>query len=309
MREKIDFDSGWLFHKGDIPIALPRKKGVVYHEAKTERALRGPASRNYNTSYLAGEIWEEVELPHDYVIGETPSPDGNEGLGFYPYQNAWYVKKFRLEQEDSGKRITLFFEGVATRATVYVNGCLMKHTFCGYTEFEVDITDVADFGATNTVSVYVNTEHHEGWWYEGGGIYRHVWLVKTDPVCVDLYGVYVKPEKVSDALWRAPIEVTLRNDCFEGKRARVECEILDGAGRSVATVQGGGRIPRKEQKAFRLAAEVVSPLLWSPDSPALYTVRTRVFVGKREVDVYDVRFGFRTVYADPQRGLFINGKH
>ena len=309
MREKIDFDSGWLFHKGDIPIALPRKKGVVYHEAKTERALRGPASRNYNTSYLAGEIWEEVELPHDYVIGETPSPDGNEGLGFYPYQNAWYVKKFRLEQEDSGKRITLFFEGVATRATVYVNGCLMKHTFCGYTEFEVDITDVADFGATNTVSVYVNTEHHEGWWYEGGGIYRHVWLVKTDPVCVDLYGVYVKPEKVSDALWRAPIEVTLRNDCFEGKRARVECEILDGAGRSVATARGGGRIPRKEQKAFRLAAEVESPLLWSPDSPALYTVRTRVFVGKREVDVYDVRFGFRTVYADPQRGLFINGKH
>ena len=134
----------------------------MYDEAKTERALRGPASRNYNTSSTAAERWETVELPHDYVIRETPVSKENEGLGFCPYHNAWYIKKFNLTKEDENKRITLFFEGIATHATIYVNGCLMKHNYCGYTEFEVDISDVVDFGAENTVSVYVNTEHHEG---------------------------------------------------------------------------------------------------------------------------------------------------
>ena len=309
MREKLDFDQNWLFHKEDIEYPLQRKKALVYDQAKTERALRGPASRNYDTSHLSAESWEAVELPHDYVIKETPNPNGNEGLGFYPYHNAWYIKRFHLAKEDAHKRISLFFEGVATRATVFVNGCLMKHNRCGYTEFEVDITDVVDFDAENTVSVYVSTEQHEGWWYEGGGIYRHVWLVKTDLVCVDLYGLYVKPQKRSDALWSAPMEVTLRNDSFEGKRAKILCEILDKNGICVASSTCGGSILRKDTKTFTLNTEVNSPNLWSPDAPYLYTAKAHVYVGKREVDMYEVKFGFRTVFADPLRGLFINGKH
>ena len=171
MRERINFDRAWDFYRGDINLSLPREKWIVYREAKTERALRGPASRGYDTS---GEGWRRVDLPHDYVIEEEVSRDGNEGLGFYPYRNAWYVKKFRLSHSDADKRLTIFFEGVATHATVYLNGCLLKHNFCGYTEFEVDITDVADLEGENTLSVYVSTEQHEGWWYEGGGIYRNV---------------------------------------------------------------------------------------------------------------------------------------
>ncbi len=309
MREKINLDQNWLFHKGDIKPILQSQKQIVYDEAKTERALRGPASRNYNISPNATERWKTVDLPHDYVIEETPVSEENEGLGFYSYHNAWYIKKFDLTKADENKRITLFFEGVATHATVYVNGCMMKHNYCGYTEFEVDITDIVDFGAENTVSVYVNTEHHEGWWYEGGGIYRHVWLVKTDLVSVDLYGVYVKPNKLSDDLWKIPMEVTLRNDRFESKRVRVECEIIDAVGASVAKASCGGIVERKDKKTFLLETELKDPALWSPDSPKLYTARTHVFVGKSEVDINDVKFGFRTLYADPQKGLFINGKH
>ena len=309
MREKINFDKNWMFHKGDVKTILATEKKIVYDEAKTERELRGPASRNYNTSSTAAERWKKVDLPHDYVIHEVPSQEENEGRGFFPYRNAWYVKKFQLSEEDKNKRITLFFEGVATHATVYVNGCLMKHNYCGYTEFEVDITDIADFGAENTVSVYVSTEHHEGWWYEGGGIYRHVWLVKTDLVSVDLYGVYIKPEKLSECLWGIPMEVTLRNDRFESKRVRIECEIQDGAGATVSRVACGGIVLSKNKKTFHLVTQFETPELWSPDSPNLYTVITHVFVGKREVDVYDIKFGFRTVMADQHKGLFINGKH
>ena len=306
MRERINFDRAWDFYRGDINLSLPREKWIVYREAKTERALRGPASRGYDTS---GEGWRRVDLPHDYVIEEEVSRDGNEGLGFYPYRNAWYVKKFRLSHSDADKRLTLFFEGVATHATVYLNGCLLKHNFCGYTEFEVDITDVADLEGENTLSVYVSTEQHEGWWYEGGGIYRHVWLIKTDLISVDLYGAYADARKISDGLWHVGCEITLRNDGYKRERARVVCDILDREGATVSTGDCGGYIDPQSKRVLKLPLEVTSPTLWSPDTPALYTLRTRVLVAGREADEYSVSFGFREVVVDARRGLFINGKH
>ena len=309
MREKINFDKNWMFHKGDISTVLSTQKMIVYNEAKTERALRGPASRNYNTSNTATEQWQAVELPHDYVIHEALSPSGNEGLGFYPYHNAWYVKKFTLTKNYRNKRLTLLFEGVATHATIYVNGCLMKHNFSGYTEFEVDITDVVDFDQENTLAVYVNTEHHEGWWYEGGGIYRHVWLVKTDLVSIDLYGIYANPQKLSNDIWSVNTEITVRNDRFENKRVNILCEIIDSKGDIVAQNTCAGLITSREKRTFKTQINISSPKLWSPDSPALYSLRAHIYSGKNEADTQEVRFGFRTVVADPQKGLFINGKH
>ncbi len=309
MREKINFDKQWDFYKGDVKRDLVTHKNILYYGTKTERELNTPASRNYDTSITATETWQKVDLPHDYVIYETPTAEGNEGIGFFPYHNAWYRKNFYLPKEDKNKRIVLFFEGVATHATVYVNGCLMKRNYCGYTEFEVDITDVIDFGSENTVAVYVNTEHHEGWWYEGGGIYRHVWLVKTDRVSVDLYGVYVKPKKLSETLWNIPMEITLRNDNFDNKRITIECEVKDDTGAIVAQATCAGVVMKKDKKTFSLKTQLENPKLWSPDTPTLYTVTTRVLAGKTKVDNCDTRFGFRTIFADSQKGLFINGKH
>ena len=309
MREKLLFNHDWEFHKGDIETNLVKYKSIVYDEAKTERALRGPASRNYNTSKTATENWEKVDLPHDYVIHENPNPEGNEGLGFYLYENAWYRKKFTLLPEDKNKRITLLFEGVATHATVYVNGCLLKRNFNGYTEFEVDITDVVEFDKENTVSVYVNTQSNEGWWYEGGGIYRHVWLVKTEFVSIDLYGIYAKPEKADERQWIVSAEVTLRNDFFENKRVEIVCLVKQSDGKVVAQGNCGGILLCNDKKTLKLKMTVDSPKLWSPDTPSLYHLEVRVLHGNKTVDIDTVHFGFRTVFADAQRGLFINGKH
>ena len=309
MREKIKFNDGWYFHKGDIQKKFPVTKGPIYESAKTERALWGPASRKYDVSGFATETWRRVDLPHDYVIEEQPSREYNEALGFFPYQNAWYVKKFKLTDADRNRRITLYFEGVANEATVYLNGCLMKHNFSGYTPFEVDITDVVKYDEENTVSVYVNTEHHEGWWYGGGGIYRHVWLIKTDLLAVDLWGVYAKPVKNEDGTWTVVTETTLRNDGVKRRMATVVGEILNAAGEVVATAKCTATVPEKDKKVLRYSFEVSDPDLWSPDTPVQYTMRTHVQNGKTETDCYDVRFGFRTVVADPRKGLFINGKH
>lgn len=321
MREKILFDSDWLFHRGDIEYPLPQTKGIMYISAKTERMHLGPAAVGYyvsadsydNRAAHNPERWRKVELPHDYVIEGVSEESGNNALGFLPYDNAWYRKKFILPAEDEGRRITLFFEGVATHATVYLNGCLMKHNFCGYNSFEVDITDAAKYGEENLLAVYVSTESHEGWWYEGGGIYRHVYLCKTDATSLDLWGIYVLPEKLGDGEWKVTVENTLRRDALGKRDIRTVSEILDADGSVVASVEASGEIDEYSKAILSSYCNISNPQLWSPDEPTLYTCKTTVFVAKdgieRECDSDSVRFGFRQVEIDPKRGLFINGKH
>ena len=205
MREKILFDEKWIFHQGDIELEFPKDKGPVYKSSKTECMLWGSASRHYNAapnSFVADkEIcthrWETVNLPHDYIIKQVPTNEENNTLGFFKYENAWYRKKFNLPEEDKGRRLTLLFDGVATHATIYLNGCLLKHNFCGYNSFEVEISDYVKFGdEENVLAVYVEAMPNEGWWYQGAGIYRHVWLCKTDAVCVDLWGYMLHQRKL-----------------------------------------------------------------------------------------------------------------
>ena len=317
MREKILFDDNWLFHRGDIDIKYPTSKGPVYTSAKTERKLWGPASRHYfavpDDFSLEHEIrtdsWENVTLPHDYVILQTPDKNENNALGYFKYENAWYRKNFTLSDEDKNKRITLLFDGVATHATVYLNGCLMKHNFCGYNSFEVNISDMVKFGEENILAVYVETDEHEGWWYEGGGIYRHVWLCKTDTVAVDLWGVYAAPQKISDEKWNVKIETTIINDRFNDIDAEYKSTIYDQNRNEVGTAEGSISIPLREKKTAVYNIEVESPTLWDTENPYLYTVETVISADGSECDSYSTRIGFRTFVLDPDKGLFLNGKH
>ena len=142
MRTRELFCDNWRFHRGDIHVERPKDKGPVYTQSKTERYRMGTASLHFNDtpdSYLgaigfARERWEYVRLPHDYVVEGTPCREENNALGYLAYDNAWYRKRFFLPEEDEGKRLILEFEGVSGASTVYLNGCLMKRNFCGYTE-------------------------------------------------------------------------------------------------------------------------------------------------------------------------------
>ena len=272
MREKISFDKWWLFHRGDIETKYPPYKGFSYISAKTERYHSGPASKNYlfepdsfdsNIAHT-GEKWKVVHLPHDYIIEGLPKEENNNALGFFDYDNAWYVKRFELPESDKGRRISLYFEGIATHATVYLNGCLMKHSFTGYTPFEVDITDMVKFGERNILSVYVNCEEHEGWWYEGGGIYRHVWLCKSDLVSVDLYGIYAKPVFDGEN-WQVETEVTIRNDSLESANVTVQGSIFDREGALVSVAEGDISISEKDKATVKYTFDVDNVNLWSPE--------------------------------------------
>ena len=316
MRTQIDLNNGWLFHKGDIKLPRPADKGPTYSQSKTVRKLIGPAAYGYYDkpdSYdLDGDVrsegWKYVNLPHDYIVDQDNDPTQNNAHGFFKYDNAWYRRHFKLEEGARGKRILLMFEGIAGRSTIYLNGCLMKHNFSSYNSFFVDISANVYFDRENVIAVYVNTEEFEGWWYQGGGIYRNVSLLITDPVAIDVYGVYAPAKKVGEKQWQVDFETTVVNDTYEDRRVSVVSGIYDSDGNEVASAKAEGAVPLREKTTLKYSLEVYNPLLWDTENPNLYTVKTVLTEKGGMTDKSTTRIGFRTVELDSEKGLLLNGK-
>lgn len=318
MRKDILLNSKWRFHKGDINVPYPTDKGPVYSQCKTARKLIGPAAYNYYSapdgygdgSYeMRSEGWKWVNLPHDYIIDQMPDEQkGNNATGYFEYDNAWYRKGFELGEEYKGKRITLFFEGIAGKATIYINGCLIKHNYSSYNSFEVDITDYVFIDRWNILAVYVEGTDFEGWWYQGAGIYRDVHLISTEQVSIDLYGVYAPARELSGGKWAVDFETTVRNDRYDNSEVTVKSRILDRDGKEVGFAECDGSVTLREKATFKYTAEVDNPELWNVDSPYLYTVETSLYVGGELYDVNSTRIGFRTVKITADDGMYINGK-
>jgi len=320
MSEKIKFNSGWRFHDGEIETPQAPDKGPSYFQAKTEHYLAGPASvefpdmpNHFKVPGTKGEInlrfFQNVTLPHDYIIEQVPQEHKNEAWGFFDYHPAWYRKHFVIGSEDKNKRITLYFEGVADHATVYFNGVYMYDNYEAHTPFEIDLTDFIRFDEENVISVHVECGTNEGWWYQGGGIYRNVWLEKSDLVSVDRYGIFVHPEKKDGKNWAVPVETTVRNDTYADVTATVKTEILDGKDKVVLTMQDELAIPEREVATLKQVDVVKNPALWDIDAPNLYTVKTTILWDKEETDVKTTTFGFREILFTPENGCYLNGKN
>lgn len=318
IREKISLDEGWLFHRGDIIRKRPTVKGPIYSGAKTVRERWGAASPAYNDSeddYGSGEFqsdrWDKVRLPHDFVIEGEFDKAENNALGYLKYDNAWYRRHFKLTDDDRDRRLTLYFEGVSGQSTIYLNGVPLYHNFYGYTSFEVDITDFVIFGADNVIAVYIDSTHHESWWYEGAGIYRHVWLVKSSTVCVDLWGVSITPKKLSESTsaWKTAISTTVKNTTIYDKKVKASTELFDRDGNSVGIASGELFIPAKSSSTVSYSVIVDDPKLWQVGAGYLYSAKTTVFENGSELDCVTDKFGFRDIVYDPKHGLFVNGRH
>lgn len=315
MRETVSLDRGWLFHRGEIEQKRPSSKGPIYSSAKTVRMRWGPAAVEYADrpdDYRPGiefgcDRWVPVDLPHDYVIEGPFDSEENSALGYLRYENAWYRRHFSLPEEDRGKRITLYFEGVSGESEVFVNGCPLYKSSSGYTSFEVDITNFAVFGGDNLIAVHTDLSRHEGWWYEGGGIYRHVRLIKTPAVCVERWGVRIVPRKLYGTLWRVELEITVRNSGDKDAEGVVLAELLDFDGKQAETARISMTSPARSLRTVSAALYLDDPKLWQVGAGVLYTVRTTLLSEAGE-DTSEDRFGFREVRLDPARGLFVNGE-
>jgi beta-galactosidase len=311
LRQTLSLDEGWRFHLGDIARdSFAGGQGVnlyepdiTYHGAKAGSAW-GAAARGYDD-----KNWKLVDLPHDWVVEQPFDAKALKQQGYRPRGIAWYRRTFKLPASDRGKNIELQFDGVATHCTVYVNGSEVHHNWSGYASFQIDITPMARYGddAINTIAVRVDAEDTEGWWYEGGGIYRHTWLVKRSPVHIATDGVYANPVKAANGGWVVPAEVTLANTGLDAASASVDVGVFDAAGRRVAGARSAPvRIVPQGDAVAKVAVPVAAPQLWSVDKPHLYTVRTTVLQGAKPADAVDTTVGFRTIRFDTRKGFFLN---
>ena len=302
----LSLDSNWKFHLGDDwPDAL---------HLENAGTGSGPASARFDDTF-----WRAVNVPHDWAV-ELPfdwAADGSHGfhtLGVkYPTNSiAWYRRTFELPQADEGKRIWLTFDGVFRDATVWVNGWCVSHHEGGYYPFREDITDVAHYGGRNTVSVRVDATKTEGWFYEGAGIYRHVWLDKTAPVAIAPDGIYIRPEfknNVPSGEAEIRVEVSVLNRLPGAATALVNCKIVSPEGKELAGFKQTEAVPGSGQGTAILKSAVSSPVLWSPENPQLYKLITTVSVGDDLVDQKETAFGIRTVGFDATNGFLLNGQH
>lgn len=304
MREAILLNDGWKYYDGDPAVRAPNDKGTVYMQAKTECRLWGPAAEKYDDRAFA-----PVTLPHDALIGRTPRPEGNEGLGYFRYHCGWYRRRFSLPEREDGARAYLRFEGVATHAEVYVNGCLAGRSFGGYAPFDVDISCFARFGGENTVSVRVDSASScEGWWYQGMGVYRDVKLVVTNDARIASDGVFVHPEKQKGALWRVPVDVEIENHGSRARTLTVRAEILDGQGTLAARGEAPAQVSEWDVCTASLALSVENPALWRLSDPKLYTCRVTIRENGEILDSETARFGFRTIGFAADGAFLLNGE-
>ena len=302
-RETILFDSEWRFHLGDIVAPLPQGHDATYLSTKAGAAA-GAAAPSYKDA-----DWRVLDLPHDFVVEGPFAETENVSQGYRPKGVGWYRKQFHLDPADAGKHIELQFDGIATNATIWVNGNVVRHNWSGYDSAYIDITAFASFGdRLNTIAVRVDSSPFEGWWYEGGGIYRHVWLVKRAPVHLITDGIYAHPRHRSGKDWEIPLEATLENIGAEAVDARVEAILVSPEGRYVALPMTEIRVEPLAQGVARLSIPVTAPHLWSIEDPALYQLLVIVKTDRGDADDYTTAIGFRTQRFDPALGFFLNDK-
>lgn len=294
---------GWRFHEGDIPTPEPQGHNDTYLSVKAGNA-RGAAAMLYDDS-----DWAEIRLPHDWAAAQPFEQSANVSQGFRRRGIGWYRRVLRLDPADRGKTIELHFDGIATNATLWVNGSVVAHNWSGYNSVHVDLTPFARFGdEENVIAIRVDADAKEGWWYEGAGLYRHVWLVRRAPIAIVTDGVHCDPVRSADARWQVPVTATLANIERKAAAVTIEAILLDPDGRQISAARTDVTVPVLGRAEARLMLDPGTPSLWSVETPILYTVQTRVIRAGAAVDERRVAIGFRTIRFDADRGLFVNDR-
>lgn len=250
--------------------------------------LLGEASGWYKG--LNDENWQEVRVPHDWSVEYPFSEENSSGTGYVCGGVGWYRRRFKLGGI-GGKRVYITFEGVYNNSQVWINSNYLGKRPFGYATFTHDITEFVNEGE-NVVSVKVShTDTADSRWFTGSGIVRPVYLTVTGETAVIPGGVRITTPEVSAD--RAVVKVET-NTTVDG--VSVANTIIDLFGRSVAGFGGD-------------TVEISKPLLWSPSSPNLYTMKTDVYKDGELTDTVETVFGIREFRFDGDKGFFLNGEN
>ncbi len=266
--------------------------------------------------------WQKVTVPHDWAIygpfdrkhdlqkvavtqdGETRATLKTGRSGGLPYMGTgWYRTTFDVPK---GKNATLVFDGAMSEARVWVNGHETGSWPFGYNSFHLDVTPylTAD-GKNNTLAVRLENKPFSSRWYPGAGLYRNVHLVTTDPIHVPVWGTHITTPHVTDEYATVKLLTSVEN--AGDSELKIVTDIISPQGKVVATRATQGKV--NHGLPVEQNFEVTTPQRWSPETPWLYTAKTRIYEeNDRLVDTYDTRFGIRSIEVIPERGFFLNGK-
>lgn len=311
-RERLLMDADWRFafgHPFDTKKDFNTGTGYFSYLAKAAYG-DGAAAADFDDRH-----WRKLDLPHDWAV-ELPfdstasKSHGYKAIGrnFPETSVGWYRKKFFVEKSDEGKRISIAFDGVYRNFSVWVNGFYLGTEPSGYTGVEYNISEYLNYGGENTVAVRADAKMEEGWFYEGAGIYRHVWLNKTEPVHIISNGIFVTTAVNGNAA-TVSVEATVINEYKTGKELLLVHTVTDEEGKTVASEKDSGfHLKPYEQKTRLSGMEVKNPQLWTLEQPYLYTLVTEIMSDGKVTDVYKTVFGIRTIRFDAKQGFFLNGK-
>ena len=315
VRKKIDFDEGWKFHFGHA--ADPARDfnyGLTTIFSKTGNAPGTAIDPRFNDA-----DWRSLDLPHDWAV-ELPFADvKNDDLmshgykavgGLFPETSiGWYRKHFAVARSDSGHRFQVQFDGVFRNGSFWLNGFYLGNNLSGYIGKSFDITDYINYDRENVLVVRVDASQYEGWFYEGAGIYRHVWLNEYDNVHVSSDGLFVY-STVKQTSASVHIEINVQNENFTQQNSiRVASYIKDRNGKVLGiSVKAGLSFEPTKSIRINQSITVDHPVLWSTDNPYLYRVVSLIQKNGKTIDSVQSRFGIRTINVSI-KGLFVNGKY
>ena len=284
-RERTDFNEGWRFHLGDEPEAV---------------------NPDFND-----EGWRLLNLPHDWAVEGDFSEDNPSGTGggALPGGIGWYRKEFVAEKADADKMFRIVFDGVYMNSDVYLNGTLLGHRPYGYITFSYDLTPHLKWGEKNVLAVRVdNSEQPNSRWYSGCGIYRNVWLVKTEAVHVGEWGTYVTAPVVNESEAVVSVQTTVSNEADSEVEVTLRSSLLDAEGNRVAQADTLCEVSMGADVAFFQQLTVEAPQLWGIENPYLYTLVTELLDDGRCIDRYETPVGIRSFSFDAEKGFVLNGK-
>ena len=256
--------------------------------------------------------WRVLDLPHDWAIEGDVTATARSGAsgGALPGGIGWYRKYFTIAKADRDKKFFIDFDGAYMNSKVWINGHQLGKRPYGYSSFRYDLTPYLDFKGKNVIAVRVdNSDQPNSRWYSGCGIYRHVYLVKTDRMHVSHWGTWVNAEVQPTGAAKFAIDVEVDNETGKGQQVTIENTLLDADSKTVGSSKGVLKVDIGATRA--VSSQYITlrnPELWSTERPYIYKVRTQVKIGNKIVDEYYTNTGVRSFEFNPQKGFFLNGK-
>lgn len=294
---KVLFNENWKFHRGGVANA----EQPVFNDAK----------------------WRTLDLPHDWSM--DPAPIQREGITVGPFSQlseggmggadtgqtlggeGWYRKKFTLSPDDADKIITLYFEGVYNQSELFVNGKKIYFNPYGYTSYKVDITDYCQApGKENTIAVRVLNVGQNSRWYAGSGIFRHVWMIKTNKIHLEEWDTFVDASEVKGKEATVKFSTLIHNPEKKAGEGELLVKIFSPKGEEVyARIE---KTSLSSTDPYSASFVIKKPALWSLESPQLYRAEVALTSGGKELDKITIPFGIRTISFSAKEGFLLNGK-